>query len=163
MNFKISEVYVNVVQYKCEFKNSYLMYGCWGQHCAMLKLSTWWQIGSLPGNGYVLVDVLIKCWECNIGFVLSAVLADLFWYITFFVFFGLHIHLSCICRCWVPQGTDIAQIVAVAHVHIWALGQVLWIRAQLLACGPSFPTVWGRWCCFVGGGASDQRDAGTFP
>lgn len=71
--------------------------------------------------------------------------------------------LSCICRCWVPQGTDIAQIVAVARAHIWAPGQVLWIRAQLLACGPLLPMVWGRWCCWLGEGTSDQRDAGTIP
>ena len=37
---------------------------------------------------------------------------------------------------WVPQGTYIAQIVAVAHVHIWAPGQVLGIRAQLQEQAP---------------------------
>lgn len=36
---------------------------------------------------------------------------------------------------WVPQGTNIAQIVAVACVHIWTLGQVLGIRAQLQGAG----------------------------
>lgn len=36
---------------------------------------------------------------------------------------------------WVPQGTYIAQIVAVARVHIWASGQVLGIRAQLQGTG----------------------------
>lgn len=40
---------------------------------------------------------------------------------------------------WVPQGTYIAQIVAVAHVHIWAPGQVLGIRAQLQGTGLSSP------------------------
>lgn len=44
---------------------------------------------------------------------------------------------------WVPQGTYIAQIVAVACVHIWAPGQVLGIRAQLQGTGlcspPSLP------------------------
>lgn len=49
---------------------------------------------------------------------------------------------------WVPQGTYIAQIVAVAHVHIWAPGQVLGIRAQLQGTGlcspltPSLPVAW---------------------
>lgn len=66
---------------------------------------------------------------------------------------------------WVPQGTYIAQNVAVARVHIWAPGQVLGIRAQLQGTGlcspltPSLPVAW--W-----GGqkhTSDQRDAGTFP
>lgn len=49
---------------------------------------------------------------------------------------------------WVPQGTYIAQIVAVARVHIWAPGQVQGIRAQLRGTGrcypltPSPPMVW---------------------
>lgn len=50
----------------------------------------------------------------------------------------------------VPQGTYIAQIVAVAREHIWAPGQVLGIRAQLLGTGlcspltPSLPMAcWG--------------------
>lgn len=51
---------------------------------------------------------------------------------------------------WVPQGTCIAQIVAVARVHIWAHGQVLGIRAQLQGTGlcspppltPSLPVAW---------------------
>lgn len=51
---------------------------------------------------------------------------------------------------WVPQGTRIAQIVAVARVHIWAPGQVLGIRAQLQGTGlcspltPSLPVAWGE-------------------
>lgn len=49
---------------------------------------------------------------------------------------------------WVPQGTYIAQIVAVARVHIWAPGQVRGIRAQLRgqasAPPPSLPVEgWG--------------------
>lgn len=40
---------------------------------------------------------------------------------------------------WVPQGTYIAQIVAVARVHIWAPGQVLGIRAQLQGTGLCSP------------------------
>lgn len=40
---------------------------------------------------------------------------------------------------WVPQGTYIAQIVAVACVHIWGPGQVLGIRAQLQGTGPLLP------------------------
>lgn len=49
---------------------------------------------------------------------------------------------------WVSQGTYIAQIVAVAHVHIWAPSQALGIRAQLQGRGlcsppaPSLPVVW---------------------
>lgn len=66
---------------------------------------------------------------------------------------------------WVPQGTHIAQIVAVARVHIWAPGQVLGIRAQLqgiglcsrLAPSPPYGLVGGqKHTC-------DQRDADTFP
>ncbi len=38
-----------------------------------------------------------------------------------------------------PQETYIAQIVAVARVHIWAPGQVLGIRAQLQEAGLCFP------------------------
>ena len=67
---------------------------------------------------------------------------------------------------WVPQGTYIAQIVAVARVHIWAPGQVLGIRAQLQGNRPVLPLLvpsppmawWGRQRH-----TSDQRDAGTFP
>lgn len=78
---------------------------------------------------------------------------------------------SCyICRCRVPPGTHIAQIVAVAHVHIWAHGQVLGIRAQLQAFG-FLLSPFGEGAV-VGGGreggkgvqkhTSDQRDAGKF-
>lgn len=71
---------------------------------------------------------------------------------------------------WVPQGTYIAQIVAVACVHIWAPGQVLGIRAQLQRTGlcfpltPSPPMAWlGGWGWGGQKHTSDQRDAGTFP
>lgn len=66
---------------------------------------------------------------------------------------------------WVPQGTCIAQIVAVARVHIWAPGQVLGIRAQLQGTGLCSPPHSLSACGMVGGQkhTSDQRDAGTFP
>lgn len=69
---------------------------------------------------------------------------------------------------WVPQGTYIAQIVAVAHVHIWAPGQVLGIRAQLQGTGfcPPSSTPQAERGVRGGGGQKhtfDQRDAGTFP
>ncbi len=41
---------------------------------------------------------------------------------------------------WVPPGTYIAQIVAVARLHIWAHGQVQGIRAQLQGSGLCPPT-----------------------
>lgn len=70
---------------------------------------------------------------------------------------------------WVPQGTYIAQIVAVAHVHIWAPGQVLGIRAQLQGTGLSSPPH-SPLCLWRGNGEGgglkhtfDQRDASTFP
>lgn len=122
------------------------------------------------GYGWALVDVQMKCWECNTFFVLSAVLADLVCLIEFFFSFYLH---SQVCKHIITLYIELNlqvlgptgdwQIVAVAHVHIWAPGQVLWIRAQLLACGPLLPMVWGRWRCWWGEGTSDQRDAGTFP
>lgn len=61
-------------------------------------------------------------------------------------------------------GTYVAQIVAVARVHIWAPGQVLRIRAQLQASAPLPQTPPVAWVV-VGGQkhTSDQRDANTFP
>lgn len=148
------------------------MYGCWGRRCAVLMLPDGKLGLCLRMDGFWLM-----CrWNAESAMqFLYGLQSGQIWFdrlIEFFFLFCLHIQsastsscyiLSCICRCCVPQGTDIAQIVAVARVHIWAPGQVLWIRAQLLACGPSLPMVWGRWCCRWGEGASDQWDAGTFP
>lgn len=57
------------------------------------------------------------------------------------------------CRCLVPLGTYIAQIVAVACVHIWASGQVLGISAQLQVTGlcPPPRSLSAHWLvCMVG-------------
>lgn len=67
---------------------------------------------------------------------------------------------------WVSQGTYIAQIVAVACVHIWAPSQVLGIRAQLRGTGLCPPHSFSLFAFGVVGGqkhTSDQRDADTFP
>lgn len=68
---------------------------------------------------------------------------------------------------WVPQGTYISQIVAVACAHIWAPGQVLGIRAQLQGSGlclhphttPPHPTPLPLypWCIGGGGGGAEAH------
>lgn len=81
--------------------------------------------------------------------------------LSFVFFFCLHIRsvntsscyiLSCICRCWVPQGSDIAQIVAVAPVHICAPGQVPVNKGTAAGLWSLAPYGVGKVVLLVGGG-----------